>query len=1138
MGGSSTVGSNGGQSGVYGALRTPAAGNVPGGRYGAANWTDATGHFWLFGGYGYDVNGNFGYLNDLWEFNPATSEWAWISGSNTVGGHGGQPGVYGTLGTPAAGNTPGSRNFAASWTDSGGNFWLFGGWVYDSNAIAGELNDLWTFNPSTNEWTWMGGSSTAGPHDGQSGTYGTLGTPAAANTPGGLFAPSSWTDGSGNFWLFGGQGFDGNGNFHELNSLWQFDAGPAEWAWMGGSKTVGSNGDVPGVYGTLGTPAAGNIPGNRSDASSWAGGSLWLFGGSGYDSTGDGGFLNDLWEFNPALNQWAWMSGSDTVGNNGAQSGNYGTLGTPAAGNVPGGREDATGWTDANGNLWLLAGFGADSGGNGGYLNDLWVFIPASGDWAWMGGNSTVGSNGGESGVYGTRGTAAAGNAPGGRDGANGWTDNSGNLWLFGGYGYDASGNLGYLNDLWKYPPSVTSLPATATPTFSPAAGTYAAAQAVTISDATAGSTIYYTTNGIRPTVSSAVYTSPIAVASTETLQAIATASGLSTSAVATAAYSINLPAAATPTFSPAPGTYAAAQTVTIADATAGSTIYYTTNGTVPTVSSAVYTGPIAVASTETLQAIATASGHSPSAVATASYTVGLSATASPTFSPLPGTYAAAQTVTIADSTAGSTIYYTTNNTAPSASSAVYTGPIAVASTETLAAIATDSGHSTSAVATAPYTIELPAAAAPVYSLPAGTYATAQNVTISDSTPGATIYYTTNGTPPTVLSAVYAATITISSTQTIEAMATAGGHSPSAVATEAYTINLPAAAPTLSLAAGTYSAAQSVTISDSTPGATIYYTANGTPPTVSSSIYAGTIIVSATETIEAMAAASGYSPSAVATAAYTINLPAAATPIFSPAAGTYSAAQSVTISDSTAGATIYYTTNGSSPTISSAVYSGSIPVSATETIEAMATAGGHSTSAVTTAAYTIQLPAGTFAIGGTAVTMTAGAATGNTSTITITPSAGFKGAIGLSGAITASPAGAQDVPTLSFGSTSPVQISGSSAATATLTVTTTAAGSAALAVPNLTGRRRFVLGGAALACMLLLPFPTRRRSRAMLGLIALLTILVGGAVACGSNVTRNVVANNIGTTPGVYTIAVTGTSGATAETGTITVTVQ
>src|ERR1700722_17477829 len=126
--GSSAVGSNGGQSGVYGALLTPAAGNIPGARIGAANWTDSSGHFWLLGGYGYDANGDLGYLNDLWEFNPPTNEWAWMSGSDTVGGHGGQPGVYGTLRTPAPGNTPGSRNSAASWTDSVGNLWLFGGW--------------------------------------------------------------------------------------------------------------------------------------------------------------------------------------------------------------------------------------------------------------------------------------------------------------------------------------------------------------------------------------------------------------------------------------------------------------------------------------------------------------------------------------------------------------------------------------------------------------------------------------------------------------------------------------------------------------------------------------------------------------------------------------------------------------------------------------------------------------------------------------------------------------------------------------------------------------------------------------------------------------------------------------------------
>ena len=542
MGGSSALGNNGGQAGVYGALGTHAAGNTPGGRNGAASWTDNSGHLWLFGGWGYDANGNSGYLNDLWEFNPATSEWVWMSGSSTVGSHGGQPGVYGALGAPAAGNTPGGRNGSASWTDSSGNLWLFGGWTYDANSIAGELNDLWEFNPSINEWAWIGGSSTVGPHDGQSGIYGTLGTPAAGNTPGGLYAPSSWTDASGTFWLFGGQGYDAHYNFAELNGLWEFNPSTSEWAWMGGSKTVGSNGVQPGVYGTLGTPATGNIPGNRSDASNWtdSSGNLWLFGGNGYDAGGDGGYLNDLWEFNPAANEWAWMSGSSTVGDNGSQSGVYGTLGTLAAGNTPGGRSGASNWTDSNGNLWLFGGYGADAIGNVGYLSDVWEFNPPTNDWAWMGGSSTVGSNGGQFGVYGALGTPAAGNIPGSRDAANSWTDGSGNLWLFGGYGYDATGNYGPLNDLWEYQPSEATLGA-ATPFFSPVAGTYTSAQSVTISDATAGATIYYTTNGVTPTTSSTIYSAAIAVSSTETLQAIATASGYSTSSVAPATYTINL---------------------------------------------------------------------------------------------------------------------------------------------------------------------------------------------------------------------------------------------------------------------------------------------------------------------------------------------------------------------------------------------------------------------------------------------------------------------------------------------------------------------------------------------------------------------------------------------------------------------
>jgi len=139
--------------------------------------------------------------------------------------------------------------------------------------------------------------------------------------------------------------------------------------------------------------------------------------------------------------------------------------------------------------------------------------------------------------VYGLLGTASAGNNPGGRYGAPGWSDGSGHLWLLGGYGYDANGNLGYLNDLWRYQPFTTSTPPTATPFFN------VAAQTVTIMDATAGATIYYTTNGNTPTASSARYTGPITVSSTETIEAIAVASGQSTSSVASVTVTVSKPA-------------------------------------------------------------------------------------------------------------------------------------------------------------------------------------------------------------------------------------------------------------------------------------------------------------------------------------------------------------------------------------------------------------------------------------------------------------------------------------------------------------------------------------------------------------------------------------------------------------------
>jgi hypothetical protein len=367
----------------------------------------------------------------------------------------------------------------------------------------------------------------------------------------------------------------------------------------------------------------------------------------------------------------------------------------------------------------------------------------------------------------------------------------------------------------------------------------------------------------------------------------------------------------------------------------------------------AAYTTSTLAAGTHTINAAY--SGDSSNTASSGSVSEVIQGTAAtPSFSPAGGTYSSPQSVTITDATTGATMYYTTNGSTPSTSSTKYNGTIAVSATETIKAIAVASGYSTSSIASATYTITSPAAT-PTFSPPAGTYSSAQTVSLSDVTPGATIHYTTNGSTPTTSSTAYGTPITVSSTQTIKAIAVASGYSTSSIASATYTITSPAATPTFSPAAGTYSSAQTVSLSDATPGATIYYTTNGSTPTTSSTAYGTPITVSSTQTIKAIAVASGYSTSAIASATYTISLPAAAAPVFSVPGGTYTSIQSVTITDATPGVTIYYTTNRTAPTTSSARYTSAITVNTTETLMAIATAGGYATSAVSTVNYTIAL---------------------------------------------------------------------------------------------------------------------------------------------------------------------------------------
>ena len=189
----------------------------------------------------------------------------------------------------------------------------------------------------------------------------------------------------------------------------------------------------------------------------------------------------------------------------------------------------------------------------------------------------------------------------------------------------------------------------------------------------------------------------------------------------------------------------------------------------------------------------------------------------------------------------------------------------------------------------------------------------------------------------------------------------------------------------------------------------------------------------------------------------------------------------------------------------------------------------------------VTAPTPTFTVSGTALSVTPGATTGNTSTVTLTPMAGFTGDVALSATVTSSPAGAQYLPTVSFGATSPVAITGTGSVTATLTVTTTAPSNNAYIHPEESNLRWCGVSGASLAIMLLVRMRRRRlRCGTSMSMGLLLLALGGLSLGCGgnSNTRGGGGLGTPGTTAGNYTVTVTGTSGAMSVTDTITVTVR
>ncbi|MFZ5553989.1 MAG: PKD domain-containing protein [Bacteroidota bacterium] len=340
-------------------------------------------------------------------------QWEWVHGSAA-----GSAPVFGTMGVPNAANTPGGDRYCSTpWVDQNGMFWYWGG----ENLPAGTMrNDLWTYNPATNEWTWYGGNGISAPP----GVFGTMGVASATTWPGGkLHGSPGWIDQNNNLWVYGTES-------GWANDLWKYNIGTGQWTWMHGS---GGTVTAP-TYGTINVASPLNTPGGfiEENTDPWvdANNNIWFF--NWMDGV--------MWMFDVSISQWIWKKGTPM----GPPV--VGTLGVPAPANTPGAGSSNNStwctWQDSNGDFWMLRNciimFGP-------FQTEVWKFDVTLEQWACMKIISPVGMQ------FTTLCSEDPNNSPGMDSEKRAvWVDDCNNMWRL-------DGNASFGGEFWRYNPGTNA---------------------------------------------------------------------------------------------------------------------------------------------------------------------------------------------------------------------------------------------------------------------------------------------------------------------------------------------------------------------------------------------------------------------------------------------------------------------------------------------------------------------------------------------------------------------------------------------------------------------------------------------------------------------------------------------------------